>query len=128
MIFQGHRLQTWFYHLSSSERCIIRISGATIFLSHLCNQLCLLNSPIITILTPVSPDIVLEILGPSLCSWIICQEHPDDVLNLTLVIICMPQNMASICKIGQSYLISAQKLCLIFFKSLLYLLQPIWQL
>ena len=77
---------------------------------------------------PVIPDVVLEVLHPDLCSWIVRENCLNDVLMLKFVVVCMFQQVDTIREVGQSNVVSAQEFCLVLFKMILYFLQAGWQL
>ena len=83
---------------------------------------------VVTLGGPVIPNVVLEVLRPNLGSRIVGENSLDDVLVLKLMVVCMFQEVDTICEVGQSYLIRDEEFRLALLEMLFNLLEAAWQL
>ena len=82
---------------------------------------------VIAVLGPVLPNIILEVFGPLLCSWVVGEDSFDNMLMLKLMVISMFENMDTICKVSKGYMISTQKLRFVLLKMLFNFFQVTWE-
>ena len=83
---------------------------------------------VVTVLDPVFPHVVLEVLGPRVCFWIVREHGLHDVLMLELMVIHMLQDMHAVTEVSEGNVIGAKEFRLVLLKVLLDLLEASWQL